>query len=73
MSVALITGASRATALRLAADGHDVAGERERLASRLPVKRLGRPEEVADLIAAVVANAYLSNQSILIDGGWHPT
>ena len=51
----------------------DGPGAREQLASRLPVKRLGRPEEVADLIAAVVANAYLTNQSILIDGGWHPT
>jgi 3-oxoacyl-[acyl-carrier protein] reductase len=45
---------------------------REALAARLPVGRLGRPEEVADLIAAVVANAYLTNQSILLDGGWHP-
>ena len=31
-----------------------------------------RPEEVADLIASVIANAYLNNQSILLDGGWHP-
>jgi 3-oxoacyl-[acyl-carrier protein] reductase len=46
---------------------------RAQLAQRLPVGRLGRPEEVADLIAAVVANAYLTNQSILLDGGWHPT
>ena len=43
------------------------------LAAQLPVGRLGRPEEVADLIAAVVANGYLTNQSILIDGGWHPS
>jgi 3-oxoacyl-[acyl-carrier protein] reductase len=46
---------------------------RERLAASLPVGRLGTPEEVADLIAAVVRNGFLTNQSILIDGGRHPT
>ena len=49
------------------------AGSREALAAKLPVGRLGRVEEVADLIAAVVANGYLTNQSILLDGGWHPS
>ena len=48
-------------------------GDPDALAARLPVKRLGRPEEVADLIASVVANGYLTNQSILVDGGWHPS
>src|SRR3954454_6654142 len=46
---------------------------RERLAGAIPVGRLGRPEEVADLVAAVVRNAYLTNQSIPVDGGLHPT
>ena len=49
------------------------AGNRAALAAKLPVGRLGRAEEVADLIAAVVANGYLTNQSILLDGGWHPS
>lgn len=39
------------------------------LAGRIPVGRLGQPDEVADLIAAIVRNPYLTNQSILIDGG----
>jgi 3-oxoacyl-[acyl-carrier protein] reductase len=43
------------------------------LERRIPVGRLGTPEEVADLIAAVVGNAYLTNQSILIDGGMRPS
>jgi 3-oxoacyl-[acyl-carrier protein] reductase len=43
------------------------------LAKRIPVGRLGQPEEVADLIAAVVANGYLTNQSILVDGGMRPS
>jgi 3-oxoacyl-[acyl-carrier protein] reductase len=46
---------------------------REGLAGTRPVGRLGRPEEVADLVAAVVRNGYLSNQSIVLDGGAHPT
>jgi 3-oxoacyl-[acyl-carrier protein] reductase len=44
-------------------------GALEELARRIPVGRLGRVDEVADLISAIVANAYLTNQSILIDGG----
>jgi 3-oxoacyl-[acyl-carrier protein] reductase len=39
------------------------------LAGRIPVGRLGQPDEVADLIAAIIRNPYLTNQSILIDGG----
>lgn len=43
------------------------------LARRIPVGRLGRPDEVADLIAAIVRNPYLTNQSILLDGGIRPS
>ena len=46
---------------------------REGLAGTRPVGRLGRPDEVADLVAAVVRNGYLTNQSIVLDGGAHPT
>ena len=46
---------------------------RARLADSLPVGRLGTADEVADVVAAVVHNAFLTNQSILIDGGRHPT
>ena len=48
-------------------------GVRARLAESLPVGRLGTPAEVADLIAAVVRNGFVTNQSILVDGGLHPT
>ena len=48
-------------------------GVRERLAESLPVGRLGTAEEVADLVAAVVRNAFVTNQSFLVDGGLHPT
>ena len=46
---------------------------RAELADSLPVGRLGSAGEVADLIAAVVRNGFVTNQSILIDGGRHPT
>jgi 3-oxoacyl-[acyl-carrier protein] reductase len=49
------------------------AQTRARLADSLPVGRLGTPEEVADLIAAVVRNGFITNQSFLVDGGRHPT
>jgi 3-oxoacyl-[acyl-carrier protein] reductase len=34
--------------------------------------RLGQPAEVADLVLAVLGNAYLTNQVIGLDGGMHP-
>ena len=47
-------------------------GDPEELRARIPVGRLGRPEEVADLAAAVLGNAYLTNQVIGLDGGMYP-
>jgi 3-oxoacyl-[acyl-carrier protein] reductase len=38
----------------------------------IPVGRLGQPYEVADLALAVLGNAYLTNQVLLLDGGLHP-
>jgi 3-oxoacyl-[acyl-carrier protein] reductase len=48
-------------------------GIREALAQHTPVGRLGNAEEVADTVAAVVRNGYMTGQSIVIDGGRHPT
>ena len=55
---------------------HDPGRPRPSASSSPPPARSGvwgASEEVADLVAAVVANAYLSNQSIVIDGGTLPT
>jgi 3-oxoacyl-[acyl-carrier protein] reductase len=38
----------------------------------IPVGRLGRPEEVADLAVAMLRNAYLTNKVVGLDGGLHP-
>ncbi|HZD66811.1 MAG TPA: SDR family oxidoreductase, partial [Acidimicrobiales bacterium] len=44
----------------------------DRLADRIPVGRLGRAAEVADMVAAVVANGYVTGQTVSVDGGLHP-
>jgi 3-oxoacyl-[acyl-carrier protein] reductase len=49
-----------------------VLGDPEELVARIPVGRLGRPEEVADLAVAILRNGYVTNQVISIDGGIHP-
>lgn len=47
-------------------------GAPEQLRQQIPVGRLGRPEEVADLALAMLRNSYLTNQVYALDGGIHP-
>jgi len=47
-------------------------GEEDELRRLVPVGRLGRPAEVADLALAVLRNPYLTNQVISVDGGIYP-
>ena len=47
-------------------------GEPEELRQQVPVGRLGRPGEVADLALAILRNPYLTNQAISLDGGIYP-
>jgi 3-oxoacyl-[acyl-carrier protein] reductase len=56
----------------LIADTGMLPGEPADLARRIPVGRLGRPAEVADLALAILANPYVTNQVISIDGGSYP-
>jgi 3-oxoacyl-[acyl-carrier protein] reductase len=42
------------------------------LANHVPVGRLGGPDEVADLMLAILRNGYVTNQVMSIDGGMHP-
>jgi len=46
-------------------------GAPDELRARIPVGRLGTPEEVADLALAVLGNAYLTNQVFTLDGGMY--
>lgn len=54
------------------ADTGMLPGDPTRLATAVPVSRLGRPEEVAALAIAVLTNDYLTNQVVSLDGGMHP-
>ena len=56
----------------LIADTGMLPGEPADLARRIPIGRLGRPAEVADLALAILANPYVTNQVISIDGGTYP-
>lgn len=47
-------------------------GDPGELADRVPVGRLGKPSEVADLAMAIMRNAYVTNQVISVDGGMYP-
>jgi 3-oxoacyl-[acyl-carrier protein] reductase len=85
-SKAGLHGLTHHLAARVAADGVTVnalapalitdtkmlPGEPEELKARIPVGRLGRPEEIADLALAVLRNGYVTNQVISADGGIHP-
>jgi 3-oxoacyl-[acyl-carrier protein] reductase len=42
------------------------------LVGRIPVGRLGKPAEVAELALALLANAYVTNKVVTIDGGIYP-
>lgn len=47
-------------------------GSTAELAAKVPVGRLGRPDEVAALSLAILSNGYLTGQVIGLDGGMHP-
>jgi 3-oxoacyl-[acyl-carrier protein] reductase len=63
---------ANAIAPALIEDTGMLPGGSEELAKRVPVGRLGKPDEVADLALAVIRNGYITNQVIGIDGGMHP-
>lgn len=44
-------------------------GETEELKDKIPVGRLGRPEEVAEVVRLMVENGYVSNKVWAVDGG----
>lgn len=85
-SKAGLNGLTHYLAAALAADGITVnalapaligetgmlPGDPGDLAAAIPVGRVGRPAEVADLAVAMLRNEYLTNQVVSLDGGMHP-
>jgi 3-oxoacyl-[acyl-carrier protein] reductase len=61
-----------ALAPALVAETGMLPGDPVQLRQRVPVGRLGQPAEVADLAVAILANPYLTNQVISLDGGIYP-
>lgn len=47
-------------------------GDPRELGARVPVGRVGRPAEVADMASAILANGYVTSHVFSIDGGMHP-
>jgi 3-oxoacyl-[acyl-carrier protein] reductase len=41
------------------------------VAKRIPVGRLGTPEEVAQAVVMVIANPYMTGQTVPVNGGTH--
>ncbi len=85
-SKAGLEGLSRAYASSLAREGitsnsvapalietEMLAGNLSASSDRVPVGRLGRVEEVADVVVAVVRNPYITGQTIQVNGGIHMT
>ena len=48
-------------------------GDPADLSGRVPVGRLGKPDEVADFAVALLGNGYITNQVMSVDGGIHPS
>jgi NAD(P)-dependent dehydrogenase (short-subunit alcohol dehydrogenase family) len=44
----------------------------QELVSRIPVGRLGKPEDVVEVIMMLVVNSHITNHTFLVDGGMYP-
>ena len=61
-----------AVAPALIEDTGMLPGDPAELATRIPVGRLGRPEEVAELALTLLTNGYVTSQVVSVDGGMYP-
>ena len=61
-----------ALAPALIAETGMLPGDPHQLLEQIPVGKLGRPVEVADLALAILRNPYLTNQVLSLDGGMYP-
>lgn len=84
-SKSALHGLTHFLASRVAADGVTVnalapgfvdtamlPGDPDDLGGAVPVRRVGRPEEVGELALAILRNGYVNSQVVSIDGGMYP-
>ena len=50
-------------------DTEMIAGNPQAQPERIPVGRLGSPQEVADVVAMLACNGYITGQTINVNGG----
>ncbi|KAJ3486286.1 hypothetical protein NLI96_g4355 [Meripilus lineatus] len=68
---ALLTSkTSNAVAPALIEDTGMIPESTEELRSKIPIGRLGQPDEIAEIVALLATNAYMTNKIIAADGGW---
>ena len=61
-----------AVAPALIADTGMLPGNEQELVPRIPVGRLGKPDDVVEAIIMLIVNSYMTNQTLLVDGGMYP-
>jgi 3-oxoacyl-[acyl-carrier protein] reductase len=51
----------------------NIATQGEEIVSRTPLKRLGKPEEIASVVAFLCSDAasFVTGETILVTGGWY--
>ncbi|KZS95302.1 NAD-binding protein [Sistotremastrum niveocremeum HHB9708] len=59
-----------AVAPALITDTGMVPDEPSHYTSKIPVGRLGKPAEIAQIVEMLVSNSYMTNKIIVADGGW---
>lgn len=50
-------------------DGMTEAAKVNNLANRIPLKREGKPEDVAEIIVQLIGNEFVTGETVVIDGG----
>jgi len=59
-----------AVAPALITDTEMLPDEPQSYVDKIPVGRLGRPQEIASIVEMLVRNSYMTNKIIVADGGW---
>ncbi|KZT38383.1 hypothetical protein SISSUDRAFT_1047066 [Sistotremastrum suecicum HHB10207 ss-3] len=59
-----------AVAPALVTDTGMVPDEPSHYTAKIPVGRLGKPAEIAQIVEMLVSNSYMTNKIIVADGGW---